>query len=237
MNILLTNDDGYDAEGILTAKRLLSKYGRVFIVAPKEHMSAKSCSITIGIPLHLVKVEEDVYYVDGTPADCVALAMSELHETIDLLVSGCNSGLNVSYDTIYSGTIGACLEGISYGLKAIALSCPTNDFYGLETGFEMMWEFINKNNLISNEYILNINFPKEGGIQGISLAREYYRNDTNYFTLGEEGYYAYRYMDKLKDIPEDTDCYMVKHGIISVCPIQKTYYSESLFNKIKNNLK
>ena len=124
--------------------------------------------------------------------------MSEIKEKIDLVVSGCNKGLNVSYDSIYSGTIAACLEALTYGYKTIALSSPYDSFETLIKGFDMMWEFINSNDLISNDYILNINFPKEGP-NGISLAKEYYRNDTNYFTLGEEGYYAYRYMDKLKE--------------------------------------
>ena len=236
MKILLTNDDGYNAPGIRMLKEQLDKVGEVYIVAPEEGMSAKSVSLTIGRALHIVEREKDVYSVDGFPADCVALAIEyfkvEKGIEFDLVVSGCNNGLNHSYDSIYSGTIGACLEALTYRKKAIAISCKYNDFDTVKENFDLMWDFITKNNLISNEYLLNINFPR-GEVKGIQLAKEYYRNDDNYFTKTEEGYYAYRNLDYCSNAPKDSDCYLVEHGVIAVIPLCKSYYSEKLLSKLK----
>ena len=236
MKILLTNDDGYNAPGIRMLKEQLDKVGEVYIVAPEEGMSAKSVSLTIGRALHIVEREKDVYSVDGFPADCVALAIEyfkvEKGIEFDLVVSGCNNGLNHSYDSIYSGTIGACLEALTYRKKAIAVSCKYNDFDTVKENFDLMWDFITKNNLISNEYLLNINFPR-GEVKGIQLAKEYYRNDDNYFTKTEEGYYAYRNLDDCSNAPKDSDCYLVEHGVIAVIPLCKSYYSEKLLSKLK----
>jgi len=236
MKILLTNDDGFDAPGIQMLKEQLDKVGEVFIVAPTHCMSAKSVSLTIGKPLHIKEEAKNIYSVDGFPADCVALAIEyfkvEKGIEFDLVVSGCNNGLNHSYDAIYSGTIGACLEALTYRKKAIAVSCKYNDFDTVKNNFDLMWDFITKNNLISNEYLLNINFPR-GEVKSIQLAREYYRKDDNYFTKTEEGYYAYRNMDDLSNAPKDSDCYLVEHGVISVVPLSKSYFSEKLLSKLK----
>lgn len=236
MTILLTNDDGYNYEGIRVLKRCLEKYARVIIVAPEEVMSAKSTSITIGEPLELIEREKDIYSVSGTPADCVALAMAEIDEDFDLVVSGCNDGLNISYDTIYSGTVGACLEALTYEKKAIAVSCPNFCYDIVERNFDMVWEFINKYDLLSNEYLLNVNFPTTEP-KAIQLGREYYRRDFNYFELQKDGYYAFRKLDAMKHIDEDTDCYQVVNGIISVVPLQRTLYSENLYKKLLKKVK
>ena len=236
MKILLTNDDGYNAPGIKMLQKQLAKVGEVYIVAPEKGMSAKSVSLTINVPLHIIEREKDVYSVDGYPADCVALAIdffkNEKGIEFDLVVSGCNNGLNHSYDSIYSGTIGACLEALTYRKKTIAISCKLNDFDTVAENFDLMWKFITENNLISNEYLLNINFPR-GEVKGIQLAREYYRKDDNYFTKTEEGYYAYRIVDDLSNAPKDSDCYLVEHQIISVVPLNRTYFSEKLLSKLK----
>ena len=234
MNILLTNDDGFNSEGIKILKTLLSKYGKVVICAPKGAMSAKSCSITIGTNLTLTKEDEDVYSVNGTPADCVSLALCDLPFDFDLVVSGCNNGLNVSYDAIYSGTIGACLEALTYRKKTIAVSAPYNhvDLLTEET-FNLFWNYINQNNLISNEYLLNINLPRVTPL-GVTLAKEYYRKDHNYFDKSVQGeFIPLRTLDDMNDIPHDTDCYLVEHSYIAVVPLQKTYFSEDLYNKLK----
>ena len=236
MKILLTNDDGYLAPGIRMLKEQLEKVGEVYIVAPTHGMSAKSVSLTIGKPLHIKEEEKNIYSVDGFPADCVALGIEyfkvEKGIEFDLVVSGCNNGLNHSYDAIYSGTIGACLEALTYRKKAIAVSCKENDFDTVKNNFDLMWKFITENNLISNEYLLNINFPR-GEVKGIKLASEYYRKDDNYFTKTEEGYYAYRYLDDLSNAPKDSDCYIIKEGYIAVTPLNRSYYSDSLLSKLK----
>lgn len=237
MNILLTNDDGYLATGIRLIREKLSKIGKVYLFAPERGMSAKSVSITFGgTLLHVTDRGDDIYSIDGTPADCVALGIEFLKKEkgvdVDLVVSGCNNGYNLSYDSIYSGTIGACLEAQVYRIKAMAISVEEGKFSIVDAGFDMMWDFINKNNLLSKEYILNVNFP-DTVAKGVSLAKEYYRKDENYFDKLPNGYDALRYMDPCENLPEDTDCYMVTHGIISIVPLMHTYFNESLYNKLK----
>ena len=150
MNILLTNDDGYMSIGINLLAKMLSKYGRIVIVAPKNAMSAKSVSVTLGTPIEVKKIGEDIYSVDGTPADAVAFGLSSLDLKFDLIVSGCNNGWNISYDTMYSGTIGACLQALTYRLPAIAVSCEGN-FEILESNFEKVMDYILNHNLLSTE--------------------------------------------------------------------------------------
>ena len=235
MNILLTNDDGYNSYGILILKKLLSKYGKVVIVAPDSPRSGHSASLTLGVPIKYNKVSEDTFCSSGTPVDCVSFGLSSLNIKFDLVVSGCNDGYNISYDTMYSGTVGAALESLIFRIPSIAVSTKRGDFSQIEPHFDELWEFINKNKLLSTEYLLNVNFP-ENEFKGISLGKLYYRKDQNFFEKSGDGYLAYRYMDEdFKD--KETDCYQVEHGIISVVPLNKSYFNESLYEEMKKKLK
>ena len=233
MKILLTNDDGYSAKGLQLIKEKLQKYGDVFVVAPTHSMSAKSASLTIGKPLSPIKVKENEYMLDGTPVDCVAFALSVLFHDIDLVVAGVNEGWNVSYDTIYSGTVGACLEAMTYRRKAIAFSSE-DGLEMVDKHFDDVMKYILNNDLLSEEYFLNVNFPLKGEYKGIALDHLYYRKDKNYFEKHDEGYYAYRniQMDFIDDV--NSDCYHVYHGIISITPLNKSYYSKLNQNKLTN---
>ena len=192
MNILLTNDDGYDSYGIRLLFEKLKKYGRVVIVAPEQHMSAKSVAITIGHPLNCRTVEEDVFALDGTPADCVGFGLSMLNIKFDLVVSGCNNGPNLSYDTMYSGTIGAALQALMFKVPAVAFSTPENEFKVVENHFDEVMSLIVDNELYSLEYVVSVNFPFGGEVKGIEFSSLYYRDDDQFFTEQDDGYYAYR---------------------------------------------
>ena len=231
MKILLTNDDGYNSDGIMTLKRCLSKYGRVVIVAPKFPQSAKSAALTVGKPLNLEYHGNDIYSFDGTPADCVAFALTSLDMDFDLVVSGCNAGLNLSYDTIYSGTIGACLEALVFRKKSIAISSHTRDFPKVEENFDKLWAYINKRHLLSTRYLLNVNFPDDD-VLGIEVGRLHYRKDNFYFVKEKDGYYAYRNCETNFEQLKGTDCYQVTHGIISIVPLDRTCYSEDIYNEL-----
>ncbi|HKM10475.1 MAG: 5'/3'-nucleotidase SurE [Bacilli bacterium] len=233
MNILLTNDDGYSSIGIQLMKKLLLPYGRVVIVAPKEGMSAKSCSITLGRPIQIEEINPDVFTCSGTPADCVSFALSSLNIDFDLVVSGINHGNNVSYDTMYSGTVGACLEALIFKKPTFAISTEDN-FALVEQHFSRVWDFINNRNLLSGEYLLNINFPLGDEVKGIALGKLHYRRDKNYFIKKEDGYYAFRYMEDIADAPQNTDLYQVNHDIISIVPLNNSYFSTELFDKLNN---
>ena len=237
MNILLTNDDGFDSKGIRVLFNLLSKYGNVVIVAPDSPRSANSAALTLGKPIQLVKVEDRVFKCSGTPVDCVSLGLCSLNMEFDMVVSGCNNGWNISYDTMYSGTIGAALESLMFFKPSIAVSAHHNtDFKEVEEYFDKVWDYINKNKLISNEYLLNINFP-DSEVKDISLGSLYYRHDQNYFTKLEDGYWAYRNMQEDFSDDKNSDCYQVKHGIISIVPLNRTYYQKEILEKLQNKMK
>lgn len=237
MNILLTNDDGYDSLGIQTLKKVLGKYGTVLMVAPDSPRSGCSAALTIHEPLQLVKVGDNVYKCSGTPVDCVSMGLTCFNIDFDLVVSGCNNGWNISYDTMYSGTVGAALEALMFFKPAIAVSAhPGTDFSEVEKYFDKVWKFINSNKLLSNEYFLNINFPL-GDVKDIAIGNLYYRHDQNYFTKDENGYHAYRHLQTNFGDDKESDCYQVEHGIISVVPLSRSYFDPKikadLLKKIK----
>lgn len=224
MIILLCNDDGYNSIGITLLADMLKKYGIVVIVAPKNAMSAKSISITLGRSIEVKKISENVYSVDGTPADAVAFGLSSLNTKFDLVVSGCNNGWNISYDTMYSGTIGVCLQALTYVIPAIAVSCEGN-FEILEKGFDKVMKYIFDNKLLSTEYLLNVNFPLGNEIEDIRMTSLYYRKQTTYF-IHESGdnYIAYRELHDEECEQRDTDVYAVMHKQVSITKLNKTLF-------------
>lgn len=138
MNILLTNDDGIDAPGILAAQEALAGLGQVHVIAPRTQRSACSHTITLSRTIAVEPMQHatlgPVHAVDGTPADCVRLAVAALlEEPVDLLISGINAGANSGVDVFYSGTVAAAREGAILGIRAIAIS------QGLRQGLETDW--------------------------------------------------------------------------------------------------
>lgn len=231
MNILLTNDDGYNSIGIRLLKEKLQSYGNVIICAPKEHMSAKSCSITLGKGIEVIEEEKNVFSIGGTPADCVSFALSSLNIKFDLVVSGCNDGWNVSWDTLFSGTIGACSQSLILGVPAIAFSCEHN-FHIVERYFCDVMNFILNNDLLSKEYILNVNYPLGDKVKDIKLSTIHYRNDDLWFEKRIDGYYALRNIDETKP-KTNTDWYLIHHQCVSITPLGKTLGDNDIFNTIK----
>jgi 5'-nucleotidase len=123
MNILISNDDGFQAPGIVALYEALKDLGRVEVVAPEHNNSAKSNALTLHSPLYVHQASNGFRYVNGTPADCVHIALKGLLGYLpDLVVSGINNGANMGDDTIYSGTVGAAMEGYLFGIPAIAFS-------------------------------------------------------------------------------------------------------------------
>jgi 5'-nucleotidase len=123
MNILLSNDDGFQAPGIVALFEALKDVAHVEVIAPEHNNSAKSNALTLHSPLYVHRAHNGFRYVNGTPADCVHIALTGLLETRpDLVISGINNGANMGDDTIYSGTVGAAMEGYLFGIPAIAFS-------------------------------------------------------------------------------------------------------------------
>ena len=123
MKILLSNDDGYQAPGLVALHEAIKDLGDVEVVAPEHNNSAKSNALTLHSPLYVHRAGNGFRYVNGTPADCVHVALTGLlGYRPDLVVSGINNGANMGDDTIYSGTVGAAMEGYLFGIPAIAFS-------------------------------------------------------------------------------------------------------------------
>lgn len=160
MNILLTNDDGIHSEKLKITKQILSKFGTVYTVAPSKEMSAKSMSLSIG-GFTFQKIDDYHYSIDGTPVDCVKFGYAGLDVDFDFVVSGTNNGYNLGIDISYSGTVGATLQAQYYQMKSIALSADRRGNIILLEELEKTIEYILKNNLLSNQYTLNVNFPRE----------------------------------------------------------------------------
>lgn len=222
MNILLTNDDGYKANGIAILSKLLKKYGDVYIVAPKSVMSAKSVSIILDKPIKVEKIKNKLWVTNGTPADCVAFGLANLGIKFDLVVSGINHGHNLSYDTMYSGTIGACLQALTFKVPAIAFSCEHN-FEMVEEHFDDVMNYINNMKLLNKEYLLNINFPFNGEYKGIRETSIYYRPETTYYELVENNLYQAKrelHDENCNDIKSDV--FAVNHGYVSITKIKKS---------------
>ena len=126
MKILVSNDDGYRAEGLQQLRTALRGLGHITTVAPDRNRSGASNSLTLDVPLRVQKIEADLYCVMGTPTDCVHLSVSGLFEhEFDMVVSGINDGPNLGDDVLYSGTVAAALEGRFLGLPTVALSLCT----------------------------------------------------------------------------------------------------------------
>ena len=198
-------------------------------------MSAKGASFSLFVGLELEDHGDNVYSFSGTPVDCVSFALSSYGKKFDLVVSGCNNGLNVSFDTMYSGTIGACLEAMTRKVPAIAFSCDGN-FDLVDNNFDIVIDYIKKNNLLNSEYFISVNYPITGQIKGISLSKLFYRKNTAFYTQKDGKYYADR-LDPIEECGEDTELFQIAHGYISLTPISKTYFSNSIYNELIKTLK
>ena len=143
MKILICNDDGYQAPGIIALYQALSELAEVEVVAPEQNNSAKSNALTLHTPLYVQRAENGFRYVNGTPADCVHIALTGLlGYRPDLVVSGINNGANMGDDTIYSGTVGAAMEGYLFGVPAIAFSQVERGWAHLDAAAERARELV-----------------------------------------------------------------------------------------------
>ena len=131
MRILISNDDGYRADGLQALRAALSTVAEVEVVAPEHNNSAKSNALTLNAPLYVHDAGPGVRYVNGTPADCVHIALTGvLGYRPDLVVSGINNGANMGDDTIYSGTVGAAMDGVTSPATAIEMPPPRSMMIG-----------------------------------------------------------------------------------------------------------
>lgn len=162
MKILVSNDDGYLATGINALAEALSEIAEVIVFAPDRNHSGASNSLTLHAPLRVHKVREGRYFVNGTPSDCVHLALSGLlDEDPDIVVSGVNHGANLGDDVIYSGTVAAAMEGRFLGLPAIAVSLVGRHASHFDTGARVAADLVRKlqQDPLPKDIMLNVNVP------------------------------------------------------------------------------
>lgn len=228
--VLITNDDGYDAEGIKKLVEEIYKFTKdVVVIAPKYNSSAVSHSITLKEGLKLVKedsIYKDVltYSLTGSPADCVSVGIVYLKLNPDYVISGINNGLNMGIDILYSGTVAACFEAGVHNCKAIAFSCERNEFISA-VQISNIINFIENNQTLKNSSILNVNMPiKAKGIKvtkqgGNQFSHKYDLIDGLLYATGE-----CLYGKEEKDICADIRAYY--DGYVSVSPltIDRTKY-------------
>jgi 5'-nucleotidase len=164
MNILICNDDGYQAAGIVALYEALRDLGRVEVVAPEQNNSAKSNALSLHSPLYVHQASNGFRYVNGTPADCVHIALTGLLDwRPDLVVSGINNGANMGDDTIYSGTVGAAMEGYLMGIPAIAFSQTEKGWKHLDAAARQARQLVDlivsRKFLQGPAFLLNVNIP------------------------------------------------------------------------------
>jgi 5'-nucleotidase len=227
--ILLTNDDGVRAEGLKRLRRAVSSLGRVVVVAPERQQSGASHALTLANPLRINPVEKDVFAVDGTPTDCVLLAMRGLlTERPSLLVAGMNHGPNLGDDVTYSGTVAAAFEGTLLGLPSIAISVSS----WKECRFEAAERFattIARNVLergLPEGTLLNVNVPsippeEVKGVKVTKLGKRVYRDAVVKKTDPRgRAYYWIGGQPPIWCEGEETDFEAVEQGMVSVTPLQ-----------------
>lgn len=228
--ILVSNDDGVGSEGIIALKEAMAELGEVFIVAPDRDQSAVSHSLSLNRPLRMEKVGPNTYSVDGTPTDCINLAINGLlkdHKP-DLVVSGINIGENLCEDVTYSGTVSAAMEGTLLGIPSLALSLAAKSDLHFDTAKHYALRMAKKILKISlpDGVMLNVNIPnlpleqikglritKQGKrVYGEEIVEKTDPRGRPYYWIGgnELGF---------KDI-KDSDIVCVKNGYISVTPIK-----------------
>ena len=229
MRILLSNDDGYFSPGIECLARSLAQVADITVVAPERDRSGASNSLTLDRPLSLKRTPNGFYHVNGTPTDCVHLAVTGmLDELPDMVVSGINLGANMGDDTIYSGTVAAATEGFLLGVPSLAVSLCSKAGVHFETAARVALELVQmlERQPLQEPLLLNVNVPDVPyeELRGRVVTRlgkrhkaeavvrtQTPRNETVYW-VGAAG--------AAQDSGEGTDFYAVANNLVSITPLQ-----------------
>jgi 5'-nucleotidase len=228
MKILISNDDGYLAPGINALADALAAVAEIVVVAPDSNRSGSSNSLTLDRPLSVYRAANGFYFVNGTPSDCVHIALTGvLPFRPDLIVSGINQGQNMGDDTLYSGTVAAATEGFLFGIPAIAFSQVQHGWEHLDAAARMAREIVLRGfEELQAPYLLNINIPnlpyeeirpmmptrlgKRHVSEAVIRTRDPHGREI--FWIGPAG--------KAKDAGEGTDFHATAQGHVSVTPLQ-----------------
>ena len=239
MNILLTNDDGIDSLGLKKLEEVLSNYGNVYVVAPLTQQSGKACGISAFFGVCVNKIDNNHLSVEGTPVDCVEVACAMINKKIDLVVSGCNSGYNLSQDIMYSGTCGACVQASLSKIPSIAFSVKNKDyFHQIDKYAKEVLDYIFDNDLLDSSYFLNVNIP-EGKSKGIKLTKVYGPIYETYYPILIDSE-TNKYIIERKAINEinneDCDKVAINNGYISLTVLSQNLFKDELYKKVEEKL-
>lgn len=242
MRILLSNDDGYFAPGLICLAETLSRIADIIVVAPERDRSGSSNSLTLDRPLSLHKSHNGFFYVNGTPTDCVHLAVTGMLDVLpDMVISGVNNGANMGDDTIYSGTVAAATEGFLFGIPSLAVSLVDVSDGNFLTASRVVVDLVKRfvGNKIKAPILLNINVPdiNYNQLQGIDVTRlgrrhkaegviksQSPRGNTMYW-VGAAG--------AAQDAGEGTDFFSVQHDRVSITPLQIDLTQYDQLNLVK----
>jgi len=231
MKILISNDDGFQAPGIVALHKALKDVAEVEVIAPELNNSAKSNALTLSAPLYVHQAHNGFRYVTGTPADCVHIALKGLLDyRPDLVVSGINNGANMGDDTIYSGTVGAAMEAYLFGVPAIAFSQVDKGWAHIDDAARVarrLVQQIERERMVEGPaWLLNVNIPNRpfDDLQPVKVCRlgrrhaservivqDSPRGDKMYWIAGASG---------ARDSGEGTDFHATSQGHVAMTPLQ-----------------
>ena len=231
MKILICNDDGFQAPGIVALHDALRTVADVEVVAPEHNNSAKSNALTLNAPLYVHKAYNGFRYVNGTPADCVHIALTGLlGYRPDLVVSGINNGANMGDDTIYSGTVGAAMEGYLFGIPSIAFSQVDKGWAEIEaaaaTARQLVQDMQAQQLIGTAPWLLNVNIPNMplDALKSVKLCRLGRRHSAEQAIVQQsprgETMYWIGSAGAAKDDSEGTDFHATAHGHVAMTPLK-----------------
>jgi 5'-nucleotidase len=228
MKILVSNDDGYLAPGVAALANALAAIAEIVVVAPDSNRSGSSNSLTLDRPLSVYRAENGFYFVNGTPSDCVHVALTGgLSFRPDLVVSGINQGQNMGDDTLYSGTVAAATEAYLFGIPAIAFSQVEKGWAHLDAAARVARDIVEQRfDMLPKPYLLNVNIPNlpYEQLRGMRATRLGKRHESEpvikttdphgreIFWIGPAG--------RAKDAGAGTDFEAVATGHVSITPLQ-----------------
>lgn len=244
MKILISNDDGYLAPGLNALAAALAPIAETVVVAPDSNRSGSSNSLTLDRPLSVYRAANGFYFVNGTPSDCVHIALTGvLPFRPDLIVSGINQGQNMGDDTLYSGTVAAATEGFLFGIPAIAFSQVQHGWAHLDAAARVAREIVERGfDELQAPYLLNVNIPNlpyeqikpilptRLGKRHVSEAviKTQDPHGREIFWIGPAG--------KAKDAGEGTDFHATAQGHISITPLQVDLTHNSQLDALKKGV-
>ena len=235
MKILITNDDGLHAPGLVPLIQWAQKLGEVTTVVPKYEQSGKSQGIELHKAFEVTSVDLApgiiATAVDSTPADCIRYAILGRQEAFDLVISGINRGLNMGTDMLYSGTVGAACEAVALGVPAIALSTSPAYYDRAHEQLDKVWAYFTEKKLLDIYNLYNVNIPPEGKAPRFThQGGPYYSDDFPH--IGNDQYRPTGVLvyENRNDLTLDTDCVMAGH--ISIMPMTYDKTNWAIYEKL-----